>query len=337
MELRQLEIYLPEKHTGILKELLNDQQPLGGWHSAMAEGQVLFRVLLSSELTEEMLDKLEKHFADVEGYRAVLLPVQASVPRVAEEETDDAKAEAGKEAEAPKQKNRISREELYAALQASGQLTPLFLILTALATVVAVIGLLRGDVPVIIGAMVLAPLLGPNMAQALGTTLGDSALMRRAVRANIAGILTTIIVAVLSGMFTGASPDLPEIASRTVVSIGDVTLALAAGAAGAFALTSGIATTVIGVAAALALLPPLVVFGLLLGGGAVGPAINALLLSLANIISLNLAAILTFLVQGLRPAKWWEEYRAKKTIVRAVLFWAVLLAVLMLLAILLQR
>ncbi len=91
------------------------------------------------------------------------------------------------------------------------------------------------------------------------------------------------------------------------------------------------------VAAALALLPPLVVTGLLLGAGHVGLAISALLLSLANIISLNLAAILTFLIQGVRPAKWWEAYRARKTIIRAIAFWTVLLIVMMFLAILLQN
>lgn len=337
MELRQLDIYLPRKHADILEELLEDQQTIGIWRLDMMADQVLFRVLLSSEFTEGMLDTLEKHFADIEGYRAVLLPVQASLPRIQEnhEEGRDA-AKPPKESEA-KARKRISREELYGAIKAGGELTPLFLILTALATVVAVIGLLRGDVPVIIGAMVLAPLLGPNMAQALGTTLGDSDMFRRATHANISGILTTIVVSVAIGMFTGASPELPEIISRTTVSVGDVTLALAAGAAGAFALTSGIGTTVIGVAAALALLPPLVVSGLLFGAGHLTLAINALLLALTNIISLNLAAIMTFLIQGLRPAKWWEEYRAKKAVARAVAFWSGLLILLMLLALLLEN
>ena len=339
MELRQLDIYLPKKHASIAEEMLAEQQTLGVWRSDMTDRQVLFRTLITSDLTEGMLDLLEKHFSEIEGYRVILLPVQASLPRVSDPNAEEAAPvrEVGESEEAKKTTSRISREELYAAIRPASDLNLLFLILTALATIVAVIGLVRGDVPVIIGAMVLAPLLGPNMAQALGTTLGDRELIFRAARANLVGIGVTLLVSVLIGMFTELSPDLPEIASRTTVSIGDVTLALAAGAAGAFALTSGIATTVIGVAAALALLPPLVVSGLLFGSGLVAGALNALLLSLANIISLNLAAILTFLAQGIRPAKWWEAYRASKTIRRALLFWVLMLTALMVLAILIQR
>lgn len=330
MELRQLDIYLSRKHAGVAEELLAEQQTLGVWRVDLANRSVLIRTLVSSEFTEGLLDLLEKHFSEIEGYRVVLLPVQTSLPRPEESE------ELVPEAETVKKTSRISREELYAAIRPGSELTPLFLILTALATVVAVIGLLRGDVPVIIGAMVLAPLLGPNIAQALGTTLGDGKLIGRAARANAAGIAMTIGVAIVIGMFTNPSPDLPEIASRTTVSIADVTLALAAGAAGAFALTAGAATTVIGVAAALALLPPLVVFGLLLGAGHGAAATGALLLSLMSIISLNLAAIATFIVQGIHPAKWWEAYRATKTIKRAIIFWMFLLITLMVFAIVLQ-
>lgn len=332
MELRQLDIYLPREHAKTGEELLHEQTTLGVWREELENKQVLLRALIEEPYTEGLLDLLEKHFSMVEGYRVVLLPVQASLPRV-EEETVEATAPAG---EAAQPKKRISREELYGTLSAATEVSPVFVALTALATIVAVIGLVRGNIPVIIGAMVLAPLLGPSMAQALGTTLGDLDLIRRGARANAFGMATVLLVSLLLGVFIRVDPELPEIASRTTVTIGDITLALAAGAAGALALTSGVATSVIGVAAALALLPPMVVAGLLIGTGALTAAVGALLLALANVISLNLAAVFTFLLQGIRPAKWWEEYRSRRVIKRAIIFWGVLLIVLTVLAFLIQ-
>jgi hypothetical protein len=47
-----------------------------------------------------------------------------------------------------------------------------------------------------------------------------------------------------------------------------------------------------------------------------------------NIICINLAAVGTFLSQGVRPLRWWEEAKAKKAARRAILIWSVLLAVL---------
>ncbi|MHB1093870.1 DUF389 domain-containing protein [Thiobacillus sp.] len=64
---------------------------------------------------------------------------------------------------------------------------------------------------------------------------------------------------------------------------------------------------------AVALLPPLVAFGLLLGSGHAALAMGALSLAMMNLICVNLAGVTTFLVQGIRPATWWEKDRAVKS------------------------
>ena len=79
-----------------------------------------------------------------------------------------------------KQKERISRAELYEAVKDMARLTRVYLGMVILSTVVAAVGLLNDNVAVIIGAMVIAPLLGPIIAQAMGTTLGDFDLARLA-------------------------------------------------------------------------------------------------------------------------------------------------------------
>ena len=91
----------------------------------------------------------------------------------------------------------------------------------------------------------------------------------------------------------------------------------------------GLPSALIGVMVAVALLPPLVTFGMLLGlrlsrtctGG-------ALLLLSVNIICVNLAGVATFLFQGVRPRTWWEENRAKKSTRIAIFIWTLLLLIL---------
>jgi len=130
------------------------------------------------------------------------------------------------------------------------------------------------------------------------------------------------------GVLLQVNPASFEVASRDAVGVGDIVVALASGCAGALAFTTGVSTTLIGVMVAVALLPPLVTFGLLLGGGHTAPAMGALSLFLMNLICVNLAGVTTFLVQGIRPTTWWEKKVASKATRIAIGLWVVLLAVL---------
>jgi uncharacterized membrane protein len=124
------------------------------------------------------------------------------------------------------------------------------------------------------------------------------------------------------------NPASPEVASRYGVGLGDIVVALASGSAGALAFTTGVSATLIGAMMAVALLPPLVTFGLLLGGAHPALAMGALSLFLMNLICVNLAGMTTFLVQGIHPATWWEKDRAAKSTRIAIGLWVALLAAL---------
>jgi uncharacterized hydrophobic protein (TIGR00341 family) len=197
-----------------------------------------------------------------------------------------------------------------------------------LSTVVAAIGLMRNNVAVVIGAMVIAPLLGPNMALALATTLADVKLAKRALITNGAGTVLALSIAVLFGVWGKVDPAVGEISSRTQVELGDIALALASGFAGALAFTTGLSTTVVGVMVSVALLPPLSAFGMLLGAGKPKLALAALGLFLVNVFCVNLSGVVTFLFQGIRPTTWWKEGRARKATWAAIAVWLVLLAAL---------
>ena len=119
-----------------------------------------------------------------------------------------------------------------------------------------------------------------------------------------------------------------EIVTRTHVSLGDIVLALASGAAGALAFTSGLPSALIGVMVAVALLPPLVTCGLLLGAGHGAMATGAMLLFITNLICINLSGVATFLLHGIRPLTWWEADRAKRATRNAIVIWVLLLSAL---------
>jgi len=327
MPLRVMQIFVPKGSGPTADDLLEGRDVLGEWHDTHRD-QTVLHLLVPAEETEPIMDRFEQSFSGVEGFHVVLFPVDAVLPRPKSESNEEVAPEAKQER--ANEAERIRREELYTQVTESIGLTRVFVGMTILSAVVAAVGLMRDDVAVIIGAMVMAPLLGPNVAMSLATTLGDTGLLRRAVMTNIVGVVCAFVIAVLVGMTFAVDPEITAIASRTDVGVGDVCLALAAGTAGTLAFTRGLSGPVIGVMVAVALVPPLVVAGLLLGSGNVTLSLGALLLTAANIICINLAGIVTFLAQGVRPHKWWEAERAKSATRKATLIWVVLLGLLLL-------
>jgi uncharacterized membrane protein len=144
-------------------------------------------------------------------------------------------------------------------------------------------------------------------------------------------VLTALILSVAVGALLPVDPTVSEIAMRTDVGPGDLVLALAAGAAGTLAFTQGLSAAVIGVMVAVALLPPLVAAGLLLGSGHLSLAYGAFLLVAVNVACVNLAGVVTFLAQRVQPRTWWESERAAKGARIAVASWIGMLLILVLL------
>src|SRR3569623_736423 len=326
MALRLIEMVLPEQDGMEIRELLKEHKTLEYRQISLPDGEVLVRILLDAEQSEAVLDLLGERYAGKEGNRVVILAVEATLPRAAPE------PESGPEPEQPspqeKPPERISREELYEDIKDAAQCSRVYLTMVVLSTIVAAVGRYYNSVAIIIGAMVIAPLLGPNMALALATTLGDLTLLRRAFLTALAGISVAMVLSTIIGVLLQVDPAIPDIASRDGVGRGDLVVALASGAAGALAFSSGVSAILIGVMVAVALLPPLVAFGLLLGSGHAVLSMGALSLFLMNLICVNLAGVTTFLVQGIRPATWWVKDRASKASRIAITLWLAVLAAL---------
>lgn len=320
---------MPEGLREEVDENVSEHRLLDCWSEALGDGRVRMGFLVEAGATEPLLDDLERSYGSQEGFRVIVQTVEASLPRP--EEPGDEQAEAGTPKSEEARSGRIAREELYAELSDSARLTPVYLAMTALSAAVCAAGLILDDVAVVIGAMVIAPILGPLVALSLATTLADADLGTDGVRAGLGGIAVGFLVALAVGLWAPVSPDIPAVAARSSVNLGHVGLALAAGSAGTLAFTTGTAAAVIGVMVAVALVPPLVAAGLLLGAGYTAAAGGAFLLLATNLICVNLAGVLTFLVQGVRPNRWWEAERARRATRIAVGVWTLLLAALVVL------
>jgi uncharacterized hydrophobic protein (TIGR00341 family) len=325
MPLRLVEVMTKEGDRQV-SSLLEGVPVLSIWTAGSKDGNDIVRILLDAKHTEALSDILTREFGSQDGFRMILLPVEATLPAI--EEAAEAKEEALGPTPAKGEPERISREELYEDVAQGAKFTRVYVAMVALSTIVAAVGLIRDDIAIVIGAMVIAPLLGPNIALSLASTLGDLSLARRSLTTIGIGIAVATTLAILLGVAFHVDPLVPAIHTRTDTGLADVALALAAGTAGSLAFTTGVPAVVVGVMVSVALLPPLVVMGLLLGSGYRELAFGSFMLLLTNITCVNLAAIFTFVVQKVQPRTWWEAKRAKEATRIALIIWIIMLAIL---------
>ena len=327
MSLRSIDIIINKNSKNDIVDILDGQQIEDYWIFT-SEKSLLVKCLVSTTTSEDLLDNIEKAFSSHKEFRVIIHPVEATLPRIAEKDDEKSIQKPGKN-----KIIRVGREELYYDLTTEADLNWNFIILIVLSSLVAGIGILQNNLAIIIAAMVIAPLIGPNMALALATTLGDLWLAKKSAFTLLAGTLVALLICVIWGFY---DPSVQYISKQTNISYGDLVLALVSGVAGVLAILRGTSSALVGVMVAVALLPPWVRTGLFLGSGYVENALYSFLIFSINVISLNLAGILTFLVAGIRPNKWWEVERAKIQTRKALALWVSLFLILVIIIYFLQ-
>src|SRR6056297_1293964 len=292
----------------------------------------MLRILINSRDSQKLIDALENQLKHEKDFGIVIIPAEGSVPKLEEPKEEDEEKDKKEEVPIWKQPFRkgtnISREELYTDIADTVSLSPIQLILVILSAIVAAIGLVRDSSVVLVGAMVIAPMLGPNVAVSFSICLGDYQLLGKSLKANLLRITVAFIFSFLLGFFIDLSSFSNEILNRAVLHFSDILLALSAGIAAALSYTTAVSEGFIGVMVAVALMPPLVASGLLLSSGYIEYGISAFLLFILNIVCVNLATMITFFLKDIRPKKWWEQEKAKGALKKAFLLWGIMLAIL---------
>jgi len=206
-------------------------------------------------------------------------------------------------------------KELFSVLKDNAELTQAYLVMMILSTLITTFGLYANSAPVIIGAMILAPLISPLVSFSMGLIRFDVVLLKTSFKTIVIGTLASLLVAAIVSLMIPLKIVTSEISSRLTPTLLDLGIAVASGVAAAFAhAKEGIAKSLAGVAIAVALVPPLVVAGIGIGWLDWNVFSGAFLLYLTNLAGIIMFGGLTFLLLGFAPFK-----RAKKGLIYSLL------------------
>lgn len=307
MTARLIEIFLPESEVGRIEAILA-RHSRRFWRETVPGRAEKYTCIVQQRYTERLLDDLQAEFGNNAEFTAQVSQLEAVIPPVPETiETEIPDVHDLRPPTAIERffsRDRISTTELYEDIEESLHITPSFLLTVSLSSIIAALGMRSGQTAVVIGAMVIAPLLGPTMGVALAATVGD---MRRGLKAAWAlaiGVLIAILSGTLVGSLVAIDLAVPELRNRALVQPADILLALACGAAGVLAMTRAASLSLVGVMIAVALVPPLAATGIFAGSGEWTLAANSLFLFAVNFVCLNVSGIAMFLMKGLPPKNW---------------------------------
>ena len=195
-------------------------------------------------------------------------------------------------------------QSIFSVLRENAELKNTYLVLMVLSTTLAAFGIFADSTPVVIGAMILAPLMAPIITMSMAILRQERKLIYQSARTIIAGLAAGFLCAMIVTWMTPLTIPNAEIMSRTKPSLLDLGIAVVSGIAGAYAhAREEIAKTLAGVAIAVALVPPLAVSGIGLAWFDFEIFAGAMLLLLTNLAGMVLAGALCFLLMGFSPFK----------------------------------
>jgi uncharacterized hydrophobic protein (TIGR00271 family) len=208
--------------------------------------------------------------------------------------------------------------ETISKVRAESLLTSRYVFMTLMSAGIAILGLLLSSPAVVIGAMLLSPLMNPIIGTGFALATGDAGWLRRCGKALAVGSILAILFCALIVVASPLQTVTSEIASRTRPNLFDLLVALFSALAGSYALIRGREGTIVGVAIATALMPPLAVVGFGLAtlnwtvfGGALG-------LFVTNLVTIALTAALMARLYGYRSELTERQSRLQSLVIVTV-------------------
>lgn len=325
--MRLVEVLIPEgKKDSVLEALDSEEIDYAVWNeTGRGDFEAVIQFPVPPVGVEPLLEKLRKAGISEDTYTIVLSPEMVISKRI-----DVLKKRF------PDQ--RISREELIARAEDLAPPASTYIAFLVLSTAIATAGLLLDSVATIIGAMVIAPLMGPAISTSVGTVVYDRKLITRGLTLQVAGLLLAIAVGAFIGFLItelGMMPpgidirEISQVAERTNPTFLSLFLALGSGIAGAISIIRNAGSALVGVAIAAALVPPAATSGLGFAFGLPAVAIISAVLVLVNVLAINISALILFWLSGFRPPLGSSAVgRARKAVVLNILVLGVAIAIL---------
>ncbi|MFK2821409.1 TIGR00341 family protein [Arcobacter sp. YIC-80] len=195
-------------------------------------------------------------------------------------------------------------KDLFLSLKKSAKITFIFSTLMTLSTLLSTTGLFANSSPVIICAMILAPLMAPMISLSMGVVRANSFLIIQSIKTLTYGVIIALFVSSIFTCFMPLDEITYEMKSRLNPNLLDLLVAIFSGIAGAYANSKEeVIKSLAGVAIAVALVPPLSVTGIGIGLMDLDIIYGSFLLFITNLVGITLSASLTFIVLGYSPIK----------------------------------
>lgn len=230
-------------------------------------------------------------------------------------------------AEAEESEERIARQELETHAKELASSVPTYVVMTVVSAVIATAGLLLDSPATVVGSMVIAPLIGPAMATAVGSVIDDTDLFRRGIELQLFGVTLAVFAATVFAVLiqvTNLVPpavdplSLSEVEERLSPNFLSLVVAIGAGVAGAVSLMTGISAALVGVMIAVALIPPAATVGIGIAYGEPTLALGSGVLLAVNVLSINLAALVVLWYAGYRPENFFHRDQARAATIKRV-------------------
>ncbi|WP_353634954.1 TIGR00341 family protein [Halobacterium sp. NMX12-1] len=272
---------------------------------------------IPTEAVEDALDALRSAGLSEDAYTVVL-----SAETVVSRHFDELEERYTEEEE---NGDKIAREELVARAKDLAPSRTTYVVMTLVSTIIATAGLLLDSPATVVGSMVIAPLLGPAMSASVGTVVDDEDLFRRGVYLQLVGVVLAVVGAAAFAFFvkfTNVVPPgldvltLSEVSERLRPDFLSLVVALGAGVAGVFSLMTGVSSALVGVAIAVALIPPAASVGIGIAWGVPTLAVGSGVLVMVNVLSINLAALVVLWYSGYRPQRFFEVGQARSALLK---------------------
>ncbi|WP_254537214.1 TIGR00341 family protein [Halomarina litorea] len=312
--MRLVQVGIPEGKRGVVQEVLDDAgiDYVVSDETSKREYEATVAFPVPTSAVEDVLDDLRDVGVGENAY-TVVTEAETVVSERFQDLVDEYAEETSEE--------RIAREELRAKAEGFSDSFWTYVTMTLVSAIVGTAGLLLDSPATVVGSMVIAPLIGPALSAAVGTVIDDQELFVRGVQLQALGVALTVVAATLFSVFVrtvGVVPPtldpttLGEVSERLAPDVLSLAVALGAGVAGIVSLTAGVSTALVGVMIAVALIPPAATVGIALAWGLPGAAVGAAVLTLVNLLSINLAALVVLWYLGYRPEPFfrWREARS---------------------------
>lgn len=178
---------------------------------------------------------------------------------------------------------------------------------------IASLGLNTDSIPVIIGAMLISPLMGPIIGAGLGLAVQDFSLVKRSLKNILAAVIGSLLASALYFLISPQYENASQLLARTSPSIYDVFVALFGGAAGILSIAAKNKGQVLpGVAIATSLMPPLCTAGYGLATMQMHFFLGALYLFFTNMIFIFFATWIGVKLMGFKKVVYQNEKRARR-------------------------